>query len=257
MSQWSFSKAMRLDGKVVLIAGVGGLGAAIARGLADAGADLAIADINLDLAASVANEVEAMGHKSRAIKLDISRPEDCHRAVEEALALGPLWGAANCAGTNIRELAVDVVEEHFVKIMDVNLKGAFFFAQEAARAMIKQGKGGRIMTLSSHMGLIGFEDRSVYCASKGGIISMVRPMAVEWAPYGITVNTIAPNFTITPLNAKALEAPGLIPRIKARIPMGRLGEPEDLVGAAVFLLSEGSGFITGHTLPVDGGWVNT
>ncbi len=255
MSEWSFSRAMRLDGKVILIAGVGGLGSAIARGLADAGADLAIADINLDLATQVADEVRAMGRKAKTIKLNISSVEDCHNAVEEALTLGPLWGAANCVGTNIRELAVDVVEDHFAKIMDVNLKGAYFFAQQAAKAMIKQGNGGRIVTLSSHMGLIGMEDRTVYCASKGGIVAMARPMAVEWAPYGITVNTIAPNFTITPLNAKALEAPGLIPRIEARIPMGRLGEPEDLVGAAVFLLSESSGFITGHTLPVDGGWV--
>lgn len=248
---------MRLEDKVVLLCGAGGLGNEIARGLADAGAKLAIADVNLESARALAGSLREAGHRAVEIALDISRPEECQRAVQEALSLGPLWGAVNCAGINIRELAIEVTENHWDRVISVNLKGAFFFAQAAAQAMIGQGKGGRIVTLSSQMGLAGFEDRSVYCASKGGIIALARALAVEWAPHGITVNTIAPTFIETPLNAASLQKPGLIPRIEGRIPMGRLGQPEDLVGAVVYLLSESAGFVTGHTLPVDGGWVAT
>lgn len=256
MAAWNAS-SMRLDGKVVLVCGVGGLGEPIATGLAEMGASLAVADVKLEVARLVAVSLRDSGHRAIEIALDASRPEQCQRAVQEALTLGPLWGAANCAGINIRELAVDVTEDHWDRVIDVNLKGAFFFAQAAARALISQRQGGRIVTISSQLGLAGMEDRSVYAASKGGIVALAKTLAVEWAPYGITVNNIAPTFIVTPLNEASLQKPGLIPRLKDRIPMGRLGEPEDLVGAMAFLLSESAGFITGHTLPVDGGWVAT
>lgn len=256
MVAWEPSQ-MRLDGKVILICGVGGLGEPIARGLAKLGASLAVADVKLEVAQSVAGSLRDAGHRAIEIALDISKPDQCQRAVQEALALGPLWGVANCAGINIRGPVVDVTEDHWNRVIDVNLKGAFFLAQAAARVLISQGQGGRIVTISSQLGLAGMEDRSVYAASKGGIIAMAKSMAVEWAPYGITVNTIAPTFIVTPLNEASLQKPGLIPRLKARIPFGRLGEAEDLVGAMAFLLSESAGFISGHTLPVDGGWVAT
>lgn len=256
MAAWGPS-AMRLDGKVILLCGAGGLGGPIAHGLAEAGADLAVADLNLEAARSLAGSLRASGHRAVEIALDVSKPGECHRAAREALSLGPLWGAVNCAGINIREPATEVTEEHWDRVVDVNLKGVFFFAQAAARVLIEQGRGGRIVTLSSQLGLAGFEDRSVYCASKGGIVALAKALALEWAPHGITVNTIAPTFIVTPLNEASLQKPGLLPRLKGRIPMGRLGEPEDLVGAAVYLLSESAGFVTGHTLPVDGGWLAT
>jgi len=254
MAGWSFS-SMRLDGKAVLLCGAGGLGGPIARGLAEAGADLAIADVNLESARSVAASLRDGGHRAIEMAMDISKPEECRRAVREALSLGPLWGALNCVGINIREPATEVTEEHWERVVDVNLKGAFFFAQAAVRVLIEQGRGGRIVTISSQLGLAGFEDRSVYAATKGGIVAMSKTLAMEWAPHRITVNTVAPTFIITPLNAAALQKPGVISRIEGRIPMGRLGQPEDIVGAMVYLLSESAGFVTGHTLPVDGGWV--
>lgn len=256
MAEWKPS-SMRLDGKVVLLCGAGGLGEPIARGLAELGASLAVADVNLEVARSVVRSLRDSGHRAIETVLDVSSPDQCQRAVQEALSLGPLWGAANCAGINIRERAVDVTEDHWDRVIDVNLKGAFFFAQAAARVLISQGQGGRIVTISSQLGLAGMEERSVYASSKGGIVALAKSLAVEWAPYGITVNTIAPTFIVTPLNEASLQKPGLIPRLKGRIPMGRLGEPEDLVGAMAFLLSESAGFVTGHTLPVDGGWVAT
>lgn len=253
MAAWCAS-SMRLDGKVILVCGAGGLGGPIAMGLAEVGASLAVADVKLDVARSVADSLRESGHRAIEIAMDVSRPEECSRAVRDALALGPLWGAVNCAGINIREPAVEVAEDHWDRVIDINLKGAFFFAQAAARVLIEQGKGGRIVTLSSQLGLAGFEDRAVYCASKGGIVTLAKALAIEWAPYGITVNTIAPTFIVTPLNEASLQKPGLIPRLESRIPMGRLGKPEDLIGAMVFLLSESAGFVTGYTLPVDGGW---
>ena len=160
----------------------------------------------------------------------------------------------NNAGTNIQQLGVDVTEEAWDSIMDLNVKGAFFAAQAVGRQMIGQGDGGRIINIASQMGEVGFYKRSAYCASKGAVVQFSKVLAVEWAPYGIRVNAIGPTFIDSPL-AQEMFADAQVKReALERIPIGRLGRMEEVAAGVVYLASEGADLVTGHHLLLDGGW---
>ena len=161
----------------------------------------------------------------------------------------------NGVGINQRCPSLEMSEELWDRINDINLKGAFFFAKAAAARMVKQGTPGEVITITSHLGLVGLEERVPYCASKGGIVNMTRALGQEWAKYKINVNALAPVFTPTAISAKALSNPELRQTIVDRIPFRRLGTPEDLVGAVVYMASPASDFMTGQTMVVDGGWL--
>ena len=252
---WTAS-CMRLDGKIAVIIGSGGLGRPIAVGYADAGAEMVVADLSAELAEATAREVTSMGKRAFATTCDVSLPEESRRVVGLAVEkFGRVDILVNTAAIVDKHRSVDLTEEDWDRSMAVNLKGAFFCAQAAARAFISQGSGGKIITLTSHMGFVGsFLPRVCYATSKAGIINMTRALASEWAEEDINVNALAPIYTLTAFNEKLLADPAVYDTVMGRMRIKRLGQPEDIIGAAVYLASEASNFMTGQTMVVDGGW---
>ena len=159
----------------------------------------------------------------------------------------------NNAGVIIRKKAIETSEEEWDRVMDVNLKGVFFTSQAVAREMIKK-RSGKIINISSINGVIGSDERASYTASKAGVINLTRTLAAEWAGYGINVNAIGPTYLLTPLTKSLFENADFKVKYFERQPMQRIGQPEDILGAVIYLASSASDLVTGHTLMVDGGW---
>jgi 2-deoxy-D-gluconate 3-dehydrogenase len=249
---------MRVDGKVALVTGAGsGLGQAMALGLAQAGADVALTELpgRESAAAQTVAAVEATGRKAAAWALDVLRLPMIGEVVDSVLGhFGRIDILVNNAGINIPKLALDVTEQDWDRVLDINLKGAFFTAQETARrALVPQG-GGKIINIASQNGVIGFHHRAAYCSSKAGLVNLTRVLALEWARYRINVNAVGPTFIDTPLTRPMFEDPAFREEVLSRIPLGRIGKPEDIAGAVVYLASPAADLVTGHTLLVDGGW---
>ena len=245
-----------LDGKAVFIAGAGGLGSAIALGVSEAGAKVLLADLDLAAAKRVARTIQKKKRACSACRMDILNPLQITRATRFCRqSLGGMDVAINCTGINIRKPSLKMTGEDWDRVLEVNLKGAFFFAQCAARAFIQQRKRGKIVALASVLSFFGMEDRAAYVASKAGLVGLTKALAVEWAPYHINVNAVAPTFIPTSINRETL-AGEFRKRLMDRTPFRRLGKPQDVVGAVIFLASDVSDFITGHTIPVDGGWLS-
>jgi 2-deoxy-D-gluconate 3-dehydrogenase len=250
--------SMRLDGKRALVTGAGsGLGQAIAIGLAQAGADVALTELpgKEEAAAQTVQAIEAAGRRALALPLDVTRLPMIGEVVDRALGhFRRIDLLVNNAGINIPRLALDVTEEDWDRVLDINLKGPFFMAQAVARkALVPQG-GGKIVNIASQNGVIGFHHRAAYCSSKAGLVNLTRVLALEWARYHINVNAVGPTFVETPLTRPMFEDRSFYEEVISRIPLGRLGRPEDIVGAVVYLASPAADMVTGHTLLVDGGW---
>ena len=246
----------RLEGKTVFVAGAGGVGSAIARGVSEAGAKVFLADLDLAAAMKVAAIIRKKKRPCRAYRMDILNPAQITQAMRcSRQSFGGMDAAINCIGINIRKPSLKMTEEDWDRVLDVNLKGAFFFAQCAARAFIQQGRRGKIISIASILSFSGMEDRAPYGASKAGLVGLTKALAVEWAPYPINVNAVAPTFIPTSINRDTL-AGEFKERLIRRTPFRRLGKPGDVVGPVVFLASDVSNFITGHTIPVDGGWLS-
>jgi NAD(P)-dependent dehydrogenase (short-subunit alcohol dehydrogenase family) len=246
-----------LTGRKALVTGASrGIGNAIAIGLAKAGADVAVAarpSVDLD---DAARAISSLGRRSFAIALDVSRPEECAASVDQAAEkLGGLNILVNNAGTEHVKPALEVDEATWDKILDTNLKGAFFCAQAAAKAMTAGGAGGAIINICSLTSEVGIPTAVAYTSSKSGLLGMTRALAVEWAPLDIRVNGIAPGYFRTSLTEIFFHDRDWQQRMLAGIPLGRFGALDDLVGAAIFLASPASGYITGHCLAVDGGYL--
>ena len=247
----------KLDNKKALVTGGGqGLGRAYAFALAEAGADVAIADINEKTAQDVAKEVETIGRKSLWMKIDVSKKSDSNRMIDDIIsAWGRLDIAINNAGTSEVIDALSVSKKSWDEIIDLDLKGTFFCAQAEAKAMIPN-KYGKIVNISSVLGYIvnHTEYQVPYCIAKSGVVHLTRCLAAEWAPFGIRVNCVTPGYIQTP----AIELP-VFKDIKhiwvEQTPLGKLGKVEDLQGAIVYLSSEVSDFMTGNDLVIDGGFL--
>ncbi len=247
---------MKLAGKTALVTGSEqGIGQAIAARLAQEGADVAVDYLNnLAKAQQTAALIEAAGRRAALIQADIGKPDEAHRAVAEAVArLGRLDILVNNAGIEKSAPFLDVVESDYRAVIDVNLTGAFFMTQAFARHCRDAAHPGRVINVSSVHEELAFPHFTAYCMSKGGLKMMMRNLAIELAPLGITVNNIAPGAIQTPINAHLLADPKLLAPLLDNIPLRRLGQPADVAGAAAFLASSDADYITGTTLFVDGG----
>jgi NAD(P)-dependent dehydrogenase (short-subunit alcohol dehydrogenase family) len=255
------AQLFRLDGKVALVTGgYGGIGEAVSRGLAGMGAQVAVAGHNREKAEALAAALQELGAGAFASAFDVLSVADVERMVDDvANHFGRLDILVNCVGLNREEKAGEVTEEAFDLVLDVNLKGAMFQAQAAARHMIRQGAGGKQVHIGSVRTLLGLRGRGYagYCAAKGGLAILCKQLAAEWAPSRINVNVVAPTFVRTQQVAHMLADPNLYNTLVARIPLGRIGEPDDVRNTVLFFVSPASDFITGQTLYLDGGLTAT
>jgi len=250
--------SMRLDGKTAIVTGAGsGIGKAIALAVAEAGADCVATELPDKMAGldPVCEEIEKMGRKALPLPLKLPDLDSIDALVSKAAEeMGRVDILVNNAGINIPMDALEFTEEAWDAVLDINLKGLFFLSQRAAKEMVKQGDGGKIVNIASQNGVVGYYKRAAYCSSKAGVVNLTRVLAVEWAEHKINVNAIGPTFILTPLTQSTFDDPALREDLLKRIPLGRVGQPEDVVGAVVFLASPAAGLVTGHTLLVDGGW---
>jgi len=244
-----------LSGKVAIVTGASrGLGQYFARALAGAGADLVITSRTLSSLTEFKQEIESLGKKALAIELDVLSQSDIENMVQKAIKeYGKIDILVNNAGLNIRKPSVDFSMQDWDTVLDTNLKGSFFCAQAVAKEMIKQ-KYGRIINMGSCTCVFGMEGIAPYTASRGAILSMTRSLAVEWGKFGITVNVLAPGWFKTAQNAVLYENKEWLDYINSRIPLNRVGHPNDLDGTVVFLASDASEYITGQIILVDGGF---
>ena len=254
MKHPSLKDLFSIEGQIAFVTGGGrGIGKVFCKTLAEAGADVIVVDIDPDTASQTAGEIEEMGRTALAIKADVTKSDDVDRAVRMSLdRFGKIDILVNNAGICIHENAEDMTDEQWDVVMDVNLKGVFYCCRAVGKVMIKQG-GGKIVNVASMSALIVNrpQNQVSYNASKAGVVMLTRSLAVEWAQYGIRVNAISPGYMLTEMTRKVSH---MFPLWEPMVPMKRLGEPEELRGALLFLVSDASSYVTGHNLIVDGGY---
>jgi NAD(P)-dependent dehydrogenase (short-subunit alcohol dehydrogenase family) len=243
MTNW-----LGLTGRRVVVAGAGGIGSVLARALAGAGATVVVLDVNADRLADVAGDGDVS-----TVAADLTSAESCRAAMGAAAhQLGGLDVFVHAVGANDRRPVLDTTDDVWAALLAINLSSAFWLGQAAGRLMVA-ARYGRMVYLSSVSGLLAHADHAPYAATKGGVNQLMRVMAREWAPHGVTVNAIAPGYIETNLTAAYLAKPGMRESMEALVPAGRLGVPDDLVGPLLFLSSDQAAFVTGQVLYVDGG----
>ena len=245
-----------LDGKIALVTGAGrGIGLATALTLAGAGADIALVARSNDQLLSAAQTIRELGRRAVAFPADLSQAGHLPSlAGEIADTMGGIDILVNNAGTNIPQESADVSEDAWDTIMNINLKGAFFMAQAVGKVMIAQGRGGRIINITSQTGSVALAKRAAYCASKAGLNLVTKVLAMEWARHEILVNAVAPTFIETEMTKDFLNDPEFRQYALAKNLLKRFGTPGDVAGAVLYLASPIANIVTGHVLLVDAGW---
>ncbi len=249
-------KLFDLTGKVAIVTGGnGGIGLGMARGLAQAGAAVAVAGRQAGKSATAVKELEALGARAMAVEVDVRKEASCRAMVQAVVdRYGRLDILVNNAGTNIRKRPEEYTLDEWHTVLDTNLTSAFMCSHAAYPHLVRAG-GGKIINIGSMMSIFGAPFTTPYAASKGGIVQMTKAMATAWARENIQVNSVLPGWIDTDLTRKAREqVAGLHDKVVARTPAGRWGSPEDHAGIAVFLASAASDFVTGTAIPVDGGY---
>ena len=241
-----------LSGKRALVAGASsGIGLGCAVALAEAGAHVVLAARRADLLQHAVDAITAQGWSAEALVLDIADMSALRQAMEQQPAFDVVL---NAAGSARHSPALDATPEDYDAVMNVNVRAAYFLSVGAAKGMIAAGKPGSIIHISSQMGHVGGIDRTVYCASKHAVEGMVKAMAIEWGKAGVRINTICPTFVRTALTQSTFEDPERYKWIMDKIKLPRVGEVEDIMGAALFLSSDASAMVTGTSMLIDGGW---
>ncbi len=241
----------RLDGRRILVTGASmGIGRAVALAAAASGARVVLAARRRPGLDEVAAAIAAPGGRAEVLPFDAGDAAAIRKAVAMA---GPLDGLVNNAGSVTREPFLEASESEMDRVLGLNVKGATIVAQEVARGMVRAGTRGAIVNIASVAGLVGARNRSLYAATKHALMGLTRVMALELGGHGIRVNAVCPGLVNTPLAADLMADEAFVAATRARIPLGRILEPEDIAGPAVFLLSAASAGVTGIALPVDGG----
>ena len=244
--------SFRLEGKRALVTGASsGIGLACAVALAQAGAEVIAAARSEDKLAELVSAAQNQGLNMTACALDVS---DLDAMAVTLNTLGRFDVLVNSAGMARHGPAADTKADDFDAVMAVNLRGAYFLAQQTANQMIAAGTGGSIINISSQMAHVGGIERSVYCASKSAVEGFTKAMAIEWGPHQVRINTICPTFVRTALTESTFQNPERRAWIEEKIKLGRVGEVEDMMGGVVFLASDAAALITGTSLLIDGGW---
>lgn len=258
--------ALEVKARVAVVAGgAGGIGAAVCKKMADLGCSVAVGfwqeDHSGNARSLAASLNTSAGQEHIAVPLEIRDPGSCGEFIDAVgSSLGRVDVVVNSAGVNRPFASLDVSEDLWDEIVDTDLKGAFFLSQAAARAMVAQGGSSpraahySIIHISSQLGLVGLDRRAPYCASKAGLVNLARVLAIEWAPYGIRVNTVAPTVIRTPLTETLLDKPDYLAEIEQGSPLAQVGDPEDVAHGVAYLAGAGARLVTGHTLVIDGGW---
>jgi 3-oxoacyl-[acyl-carrier protein] reductase len=241
-----------LSGRTALVTGAAqGLGRCIAQSLAAAGAKVACIDINAESLAATVDAIRAAGGTAEPLACDVTQSERVGEVVDQVVAMwGKLDILVNNAGITRDNVLIRMKDEQWDLVLNINLRGTFLFTRAAARPMMK-ARGGRIINVASVSGLMGNPGQVNYSASKAGVIGLTRTVACELASRNITVNAVAPGFIATDMTAKLGE--DVLQKVQDEIPLGRLGEPQDVADAVLFLASDAASFITGHILTIDGG----
>jgi NAD(P)-dependent dehydrogenase (short-subunit alcohol dehydrogenase family) len=251
----SVNQLFDLTGKTAVVTGASqGIGSDMAKFLASAGANVALVARNERKLEGLEQEIREAGGVALGIACDVLAVDELPAMMSKVnKAFGSVDILVNNAGTNITKPAEEVTEADWDAVLDLNLKSAFFCSQAAARYM-KERRSGKVIHISSQMAFVGYYKRSAYCSSKGGLLQLTKALAIEWASFGINVNSIAPTFIETALTERMFDDPEFKEDVLRRIPLGRLAKPEDLFGALLYLSSGASDMVTGQTLVVDGGW---
>ncbi|PLR78962.1 2-deoxy-D-gluconate 3-dehydrogenase [Bacillus sp. V3-13] len=242
------------DQKVIVTGGSKGIGKDIAISFAKLGANVVITGRNQNALASTSEELKRYCPHCSYIVADIQNVEEIYNMVDDAIrSLGGLDVLVNNAGVNIPKPAIEVTEEDWDTVINTNLKGTFFTSQRAGKYMIAQKKG-KVINIVSQMAFVGYIKRSAYCSSKGGAVQLTKALAIEWAPFNVKVNAVAPTFIETEFTSNMFNDEAFYKDVLSRIPLGKLAQPSDVAGAVLYLASNMANFVTGETIKVDGGW---